>query len=303
MVRMVSRRRGGLSVYTYAAAPGVPPVTAMRLNRDSVGKVEPEHAHAHDFPLLVYVERGGVTMRLGDREWRMEAGDLYLIAPGEVLALADARDFAAIEAWTLFFTPEVFGSQAPGAFLAWRAHPLLFPFVRGAAGGVQRLKVPPGDRRAWTERLSALDRELHQRRDGYREAILAYLTLLLVDVGRLAADIVGDLRLNNEPLLAEVFSFIDRYYGERTSLKDVARSVSLSPGHLTTLVRRKTGRTVQEWIGERRMAEARRLLIETDLVVEEVGRLVGYEDPGYFARSFRRAHNTTPRSWRRTGRP
>jgi hypothetical protein len=37
------------------------------------------------------------------------------------------------EGWTVFFPPEVFGSGAPGAFLSWRAHPLLFPFVRGAA--------------------------------------------------------------------------------------------------------------------------------------------------------------------------
>ena len=36
----------------------------------------------------------------------------------------------------------------------------------------------------------------------------------------------------------------------------------MSPGHLTTVVRRKTGRTVLEWIAERRMAEARRLLVE-----------------------------------------
>jgi AraC family transcriptional activator of pobA len=44
--------------------------------------------------------------------------------------------------------------------------------------------------------------------------------------------------------------------------------VSLSLGHLTTVVKRKTGRAVQEWIAERRMAQARRLLIETDLSVE-----------------------------------
>jgi len=92
-------------------------------------------------------------------------------------------------------------------------------------------------------------------------------------------------------------------HGERISLKDVARAVSLSPGHLTTVLRRKTGRTVQEWIAERRMVEARRLLVETDLSVEEVGRRVGYGDAGYFVRSFRRAHGATPLGWRRAGRP
>jgi AraC-like DNA-binding protein len=163
--------------------------------------------------------------------------------------------------------------------------------------------VPPAERRSWSERFSALDLELSQRQDGYREAVLAHLTLLLVGVGRLAADVVGDLRLNDEPLLAEVFGFIEERYREPISLKDVARAVSLSRGHLTTVVRRKTGRTVQEWIAERRMAEARRLLVQTDLAVEEVGRRVGYGDAGYFVRSFRRAHGMTPLGWRRAGRP
>ena len=78
----------------------------------------------------------------------------------------------------------------------------------------------------------------------------------------------------------------------------MARAVSLTPGHLTPVVRRKTGRTVQDWITERRMTEARRLLVETDQSMSVISREVGYPDPSYFARSFRRAHNLTPRDWR-----
>ena len=148
---------------------------------------------------------------------------------------------------------------------------------------------------AWSERLLALDGELGQRRDGYRDADLAYLTLLLVDMGRLAADVMGEQRLVPEPLLAAVFGVIEERYGEPISLQDVARAVSLMPGHLATVVRRKTGRTVLAWIAGRRLAEARRLLVETDLVVEKVGRWVGYGEAGYFARLFRRPRHDAGR--------
>jgi AraC family transcriptional activator of pobA len=97
----------------------------------------------------------------------------------------------------------------------------------------------------------------------HREAALAHLTLLLVGVARLAAEVVGELRLNDEPLLAEVFGFVEDRYRGPISLKDVARAVSLSPGHLTTVVRRRTGRTVVEWIAERRLVQAPRLLVKT----------------------------------------
>jgi AraC-like DNA-binding protein len=299
---MRGKRNDGLPVYTYEVVPGVPSVSALRFGRQpSPGGLPPDaHPHSHDFLVLTYFERDGGSLRLGEREWHIEAGDVYLIAPGEV---ADPSGLEAAEGWGVFFPPEVLGSQAPGAFLSWRSHPLLFPFVKGAAGGAQRLKVPPAERPSWSERLLALDLELSQRRDGYREAVLAHLTLLLVGLSRLAADIVGDLRLKDEPLLAKVFSFIEDRYHEPISLRNVAQAVSLSRGHLTTVVRRKTGRTVQEWIAERRMAEARRLLVETDLAVEEVGRRVGYGESGYFVRSFRRAHGATPLAWRRAGRP
>jgi AraC family transcriptional activator of pobA len=302
--RMRGRRDDGLPVYTYEAVPGVPLVSATRLGRElSPGGLPHVHPHSHDFLVLTYFERGGGSMWLGKREWRIEAGDAHVIAPGEVVGVGDASGLEEAEGWGVFFPPEVLGSGAPGAFLSWRAHPLLFPFVRGAAGGVQRLKVPPEERPSWSEHLSALEIELRQRHDGYREAVLAHLTLLLVGLSRLAADVVGDLRLNDEPLLAEVFGFIEEHYGEPISLKDVARAVSLSRGHLTTVVRRKTGRTVQAWIAERRMAQARRLLVETDLSVEEVGRRVGYGESGYFVRSFRRTHGATPLAWRGAGSP
>jgi AraC family transcriptional activator of pobA len=209
------------------------------------GEPAPGHAHSHEFLVLCYFGRGGGSLRLADREWPVEAGDAYVISPGEVVGAGDDADgLRGAEGWSVFFPPEVLGSQAPGAFLSWRSHPLLFPFVRGAGNpGAQRLKVPPGDRPSWSGRFSVLDRELRERRDGYREAALSHLTLLLVELSRLSADVVGDLRLKDEPLLAEVFSFIEERYHEPISLKDVARAVGLSRSHLTTVVRRKTGRS------------------------------------------------------------
>ena len=82
----------------------------------------------------------------------------------------------------------------------------------------------------------------------------------------------------------EVFAVIEQRFRGPLSLSDVAEAVHLSPGHLTTAVRRQTGRTVQDWIVQRRMTKARRLLVETDLGAAEVGRRIGYPDATYFSR-------------------
>jgi AraC family transcriptional regulator, transcriptional activator of pobA len=291
-------------VYRFDRVPGVPPVGIVR---SCGGRLTPEgfvrpHPHAHDFVVLMLVERGGGSLRVDGREWVLDTGDVLVVAPGEVVVPDEAGGLQAADTCAVFFPPDVIEGHSPGAFLSWRVHPLLFPFVRGVAGGAQRLRVAPGERAAFSSHMSALERELQDRRDGYNEAVLAHLTLLLVAVSRLPADVSDDLALRDEPLLATVFDAIEEGYRRAISLRDIAAAVGLTPGHLTTVVGRKTGRTVQQWITERRMAEARRLLGETDLTVEAIAARVGYRDVSYFIKRFRRDHGAPPLEWRRAGR-
>jgi AraC family transcriptional activator of pobA len=121
--RMLGRRGDGPAVYTYEAVPGVPPVSTIRFGRKlPPGEPPPRHAHSHDFLVLAYFERGGGSMWLGDQEWRIESGDVYVIAPGEIVGVGDdASSLHEAEGWGVFFLPEVLGPQTPGAFLSWRA--------------------------------------------------------------------------------------------------------------------------------------------------------------------------------------
>ncbi|MGN6167470.1 MAG: helix-turn-helix domain-containing protein [Solirubrobacteraceae bacterium] len=47
------------------------------------------------------------------------------------------------------------------------------------------------------------------------------------------------------------------------------------------------------------MAESRVLLRESDLTIEGVATSVGYRQPSYFIKHFRREHMVTPAAWRR----
>lgn len=299
-IRRDDRPGTAIPVHTAIPVPGTPPIATRRIDHEHALRVVAAGSHAHDFPVLVFFERGGSVGSRG--EGHPAAGDLYVIAPGDVLTVDDSAALAGASGWSVYFLPEALDDAVPGALLSWRAHPLLSTFARDAGGGLLRLSVPAADRAGLVTHIRALDTELRERRDGHREAALAHLVLLLVGVARLAGDVVGDLRRGDEPLLAEVFALIERRYGGPLSLRDVARAVNLTPGHLTTTVRRRTGRSVGDWIAVRRMVQARRLLMASELSVEEVGRSVGMPDPSYFARQFRRAHGLSPRAWRRAER-
>ncbi len=115
----------------------MPPVSVVRFphRKPHRGGLQTGQAHTHDFLALTYFERSGGSLRLGEREWSVEAGDAYVVAPGEVIGGEEgASSFREAEGWVVSFPPEALGLQAPGVFLSWRAHPLLLPFVGARPG-------------------------------------------------------------------------------------------------------------------------------------------------------------------------
>ena len=100
------------------------------------------------------------------------------------------------------------------------------------------------------------------------------------------------------PKLRKVFDFIEANYHQPITLYEVAQAVGYSPTYSTNLVRCQTGYTLYSWVVERRMAEARSLLLNTDQPINQIATAVGYPDPGHFIRHFRKIHNITPKMWR-----
>ena len=97
---------------------------------------------------------------------------------------------------------------------------------------------------------------------------------------------------------AKVFEFIEANFQRPLKLQEVASNLGYSPAYLTNLVRQKTGRTVKQWIIERRMDRARQLLLNTEKAIAQIATDTGYTDTGYFIRQFKQLHGTSPNLWR-----
>lgn len=98
--------------------------------------------------------------------------------------------------------------------------------------------------------------------------------------------------------LNRVFQFIEENYHQQISISDVAQAAGYSNAYLTHLVKRQTRRTVHDWIVERRMTQARSLLLNSDESINQIASKVGYLDTGYFIRLFRQIHKLPPKEWR-----
>lgn len=81
-------------------------------------------------------------------------------------------------------------------------------------------------------------------------------------------------------------------------VSELASMVGVSPSHLTALFRESTGGGPAAFHTSLKMAKARTLLDTTSIPISEVASAVGYADPLYFSRHFRRIHGTSPSEYR-----
>lgn len=102
------------------------------------------------------------------------------------------------------------------------------------------------------------------------------------------------------PKLEEVFQYIESNYQEPIGLKEVAQFVGYSGAYLSYLVRNLTGKTLSDWIIERRLTQACNLLLKTDLSVYEIAVSAGYQTPNHFFKQFRDYYKVSPKAWKQT---
>ena len=278
--------------------PYVPQVPSLL--RVEVQRLDAEHPvvgygpHAHEFFEILLVEAPGGVHRVNGIAEEVRRGQVWLLRPGiahDLSNLGHARGRFVIVAPEALGLPPWHHGAAP-----WAGHPLTAAFHHSSADGSPVPLQLSGRRLThWLRLLGELDEELQTARPGYQHAARALLHLLLVDAAR---SVPAPLDTAAHPLVDRALQLVDEGFRGPLSLADVARALAVTPGHLTEMVRSRTGRPLGAWILERRMTEARVLLGETARPVGEIALVSGYSDVGHFSRQFRTLHGVSPSAWR-----
>lgn len=231
-------------------------------------------------------------MRLG---YQLQRGDVF------VIPIDMAHRYVATERlhlWNIGYDPRRL--ELPHARLArlpgYRVLVDLEPRLRDRQGFAGHLRVVGPELDRLQGAISDLADELQARAAGWQEAATALLQGILLRLARVYA--AQDTPQARAALrLDAVLVHIDRHLNGDLPLNRLADLAGMSASTLQRMFRALVGTSVAQHVIARRI-EAARCLLADGMPVAMAARKVGINDPGYFARLFRRRVGVTPVAYR-----
>ncbi|MGC4017181.1 MAG: helix-turn-helix domain-containing protein [Luteolibacter sp.] len=247
------------------------------------------YPHLHGFYQVTLLTGQGRPMH-DFRETAFSGPILFFVSPGQVhTASPDPQE----EGWVVSFSREFFTAQGGDAGLLAE-----LPFYY-ASSLPPWLPLLPEEETVARGIFQDLQREYDAAQPGAAEILQALLRILFVRASRWygrAHPIGRGTRASR--LVREFHLLVEQHFHEWQTLDSYAQQLGVTVNHLNDVVREETGSAAGEQIRQRRLLDAKRLLLHSDLSISEIGYRLGFDDPSYFSRFFRRYEGGTPAGFR-----
>lgn len=277
-------------------------------------RADREVAPRHKPDLAQEVESQAIATSLDKGEWTLQGrrNRLFVLMSGggEVNYRGEATP---LQAPTLLWIPTGTPAQLTllaGSRGAWLAASDTALGQVGLPGNISEdvrwLSMRPQlgtriDRKAAAQLMTLLgdmENELRDNAGGAGEMVRHLLAIVSILVWR-NSDLSAAVRQPAPRALVSSFlHLVDQHMRGHWSVADYARHLRVSSDRLNSAILRATGQTPLALIHARLMKEARQMLEDSGLQIAEIALSLGFEDPAYFSRFFKRQSGRSPRQYR-----
>lgn len=275
--------------------------TGVHIEIDDYGEIHdgvdaPGLAHRHLYNEIIWV-RGPLDGMPHDckhvvdcEEYHMESNTVLFIFGGQMHRFEDedvGYRGSVIKFSDHFFTDGSFGE---GSFLKYNLFDVFAsnPFIRLSDGAAAILE---GIEAQMCRELAKSDRF------GHNEYLKSLLNLFLIEVwrdgGKGACPNVKTIDIEHSRFL-RMKSLLEQNYCRVHTVREYADMMGISNRTLNDIIRRNAGCSPLEFIHERIMIEARRMLLHTDHSVGEISDRLGFSHASYFVNFFKKLEGCTP---------
>lgn len=251
------------------------------------------YPHRHNFYEVLYVTEGGGTHYIDFNAYPIKPYTFYFISPGQVHYWNTA---APLEGNILVFMDD-FLLLAPADYMV--LHELSFFHT---IEGSPTLQLDEREHSQVASMFSAIEEEFKTYDFRSASVLRAHLHILLVYIQRICANQEAQAGNPQDKVAQKLTRQFKKLITDQIitghSLQDYAGQLGVSVNHLSKTVKTTTGRTPGQLIRQEIVLEAKRLFQHTELTATEIGYRLGFDDPSYFGRFFKREVGISPGRFR-----
>ncbi len=249
-----------------------------------------DHSHPGAIEICLLV-RGRQTYSVGGEKFHLQGGDIFMTFPDESHGSGGNPEEKGLLYWMTVLDP----SQTSGSLIG----------LSVAQSKVLWRSLTQNSRRHFP---GTPDLKKHQdtilRTVRSPQHALSGVTISNHLIGFLLAIVAARSAFLNisDTRFAKVLAYVEAHLAEPEALTvdTLARLAELSTSRFKTRFRQEQGMPPAEFVLRQRIAEARRRLARPDASVTDVAFELGFSSSQYFASSFKRLTNTTPRDFQRS---
>lgn len=239
------------------------------------------------------------SLKYGRKVIDFQDGSLICMAPHQVIEMDDDEsDKDNMVGWGLFFHPDLIR----GTTLNDKMKDYTF-FSYEAS---EALHLSEKEKQILFDCIQKVEAELQENIDVHSQAIIvSTIELLLNYCSRFYGRQFITRKSTNNHVVAQVEKILNRHFQENPTgekrlitVKDLAEQVHLSPGYLSDLLKKETGKNTLDHIHFHLIEEAKNILLSTDKSVGEIAYSLGFEYPQYFNKLFKQKTGKTPLAFR-----
>lgn len=251
------------------------------------GLMKPYKLAYHPEIEIQYIKQGSGGFFIGGQNYSFGKNTLLCIPPNEIHNFnPDAR--STIEKCHVIF---------PLSWIGDPDRPAKYPSKQ-----ICRMDLPEKESLYVDFLFRQIENEIDQKELSWEEVVREDLRILMLLMRRAA---MRTKRPHKEhPVAAQLMDYLEVNFKQSLNLPFLAKTFGYSDDYLSRLCKQHTGLGLKQYILQRRIIEARRLLErEPELTVAAVAERVGFEDFGVFNRDFKMITGLTAAAYRGISHP
>ncbi|MBR0417865.1 MAG: helix-turn-helix domain-containing protein [Erysipelotrichaceae bacterium] len=252
--------------------------------------------HCHNWIEINYMLKGGCTQVINDTEYLIEEGGFALIdemTPHNIRKLEKNDLLINICISKDYLSSTFFHRLSENSLLL----SFFTQFLNKKVNTNHFVIYPQGSRKL-DDIMSVFLSEWLEPGFSYIDMIDSLFQAIVSELINIHSQHIGSSGKEMSPKIFNALKYIEKNYPSCT-LTDLADELELNPNYASNLIKEQTGYTFNQLLQFQRIGMAKKLLLHTNLTIEEIGESVGYQNMNFFYKKFKERTGLTPGDFRK----